>query len=148
MRFFLFLAGLVLAGCQPTPPAAPTTSAPIEASFTEMLNGQRADNGRGSLVPDARLARAAAAHARDMVARDYFSHVGANGSSFVDRARAAGYGCAAAENIAVGQRSEQEVLSEWMNSTGHRRNILLRDAVHYGLGREGNMWVLMIGRGC
>jgi len=117
-------------------------------SFTERLNTEREANGLGSVVPDTRLSRAAQAHARDMVANDYFSHVGANGSSFSDRARAAGYGCAAAENIAFGQRSEGEVMDEWMASPGHRRNILLRDAVQFGLGREGNMWVLMLGRGC
>jgi uncharacterized protein YkwD len=39
-------------------------------------------------------------------------------------------------------------MTEWMNSSGHRRNILLSDARDYGLGRVGNMWVLMMGRGC
>lgn len=148
MRCLVLIVGLVLAGCQTATPPPTAVAAPIAGSFTEMLNGERAANGLGSLVPDARLARAAQAHARDMVAQDYFSHEGANGSRFTDRARAAGYSCAAAENIAFGQRSEQAVLAEWMASPGHRRNILIRDAVQFGLGREGNMWVLMLGRGC
>lgn len=149
MRVLGFLAVLAAAGCQSSPAPAPVVVAtPVAMSFTERLNSERAANGLGSVVPDDRLSRAAQAHARDMVANDTFSHVGANGSSFADRARAAGYGCAAAENIAFGQRSEDEVMDAWMASPGHRRNILLRDAVQFGLGREGNMWVLVLGRGC
>jgi len=85
----------------------------------------------------------------DAAVGGYFSHTGQNGSSFSDRARAAGYTCAAAENIASGQRSEAEVMTSWLNSPGHRRNILLRDVVDIGIGRVGTMWVMMLGRaGC
>ncbi|MBU2992724.1 CAP domain-containing protein [Octadecabacter sp. B2R22] len=113
-----------------------------------MLNAARADTGLGPVRENARLSQAARFHATDMVANDYFSHTGRTGSSFTDRARAAGYACAAAENIASGQETESEVFTTWMNSSGHRRNILLRDAREFGIGRVGNMWVLMMGRGC
>ena len=117
-------------------------------SMISLLNSQRAAQGQAPLSENRRLSRAALDHAEDMVRNDYFSHQGQNGSSFSDRARAAGYNCAAAENIAFGQQSEAEVITEWMNSSGHRRNILLGDATEFGIGRVGNMWVLMLGRGC
>jgi len=87
-------------------------------------------------------------HAEDMVAQNYFSHTGANGSRFTQRARAAGYGCAIAENIASGHPTEGAVMAAWMQSSGHRRNILMPNAVEFGIGRSGNIWVLMMGSGC
>lgn len=117
-------------------------------SVTQIVNAQRAANGLSAVRNDARLARAAQAHAEDMVAQGYFSHTGANGSRFSQRARAAGYTCAAAENIASGQKTSATVMEDWMNSAGHRRNILLSDARDIGIGRAGNIWVMMLGRGC
>ncbi len=152
MRVLLMVAVIGLAGCQAAPQAAPVAvtaqAAVANGTMVSLLNRERAGQGRGALVEDARLSRAARDHAQDMVSNDYFSHDGQDGSSFVDRARAAGYTCPAAENLAFGQRSEAEVVSEWMTSAGHRRNILLGDATQFGVGRVGNMWVLMLGRGC
>lgn len=156
MRYLMILAACALAGCQPAP-VAPTTpraeaiAAPVvlpAGSMVSLLNAQRAAQGQNAVVENRRLSRAALDHAEDMVRNDYFSHDGQNGSSFSDRARAAGYNCAAAENIASGQRSEADVVTAWMNSSGHRRNILLGDATEFGIGRVGNMWVLMMGRSC
>ena len=79
---------------------------------------------------------------------DFFAHRGSDGSDFVRRARAAGYTCVAAENIAWGQPDEASVVTAWMNSAGHRRNILLADVTEYGIGHVGNKWVLLMGRGC
>lgn len=150
------LSALVLAGCQTAPQA--TTSAPPSQVVTmpaaqstgmaALLSAERGKQGRSAVVENARLSAAAQAHAEDMVRNSYFSHTGLNGSRFSQRARAAGYGCARAENIAFGQRSEAEVVTEWMGSSGHRRNILLRDAREFGVGRSGNTWVLMLGTGC
>jgi len=154
MKYLMMIGAFVLAGCQPAPPAAQTEAIRAEpfdvpaSSMTTLLNAERSGQGRAPVVEDARLSRAALDHAEDMVQNDYFSHQGQSGSSFTDRAQAAGYSCAAAENIAFGQRSEAEVINEWMNSSGHRRNILLNDATEFGIGRVGNMWVLMMGRGC
>ena len=153
MKYLMIVGAFVLAGCQPAPEArqVEAIAAPMpqfSGSMVSLLNTERAGQGRGRLVEDPRLSRAALDHAEDMVRNDCFSHQGQTGSSFTDRARAAGYTCAAAENIAFGQRSEIEVVTEWMDSPGHRRNILLRDATEFGIGRVGNMWVLMLGRGC
>lgn len=148
-------AAFALGACQPTPPAA-TTSAPVSqvaapaasSGIASLLNTQRAAQGRGAISEDPRLSAAAQAHAQDMAANGYFSHTGLNGSRFTQRAQAAGYGCAVAENIASGQRSEAEVVNVWMNSSGHRRNILLGRASEFGIGRSGTVWVLMMGSGC
>ena len=152
MRNLMILAVLALAAYQPTPPPAPTTTmaqANLPASgMTAMINQQRAANGLGPITEDARLSNASRNHAQDMVANDYFSHRGLNGSDLSTRARAAGYNFVAAENIAWGQRSETEVMTAWMNSPGHRRNILLSDAEEYGVGRFNNHWVMLLGRGC
>lgn len=152
MRILWMMTVLGLAACQPTPQAAPVAVAAQTAvagtSMVSLLNRERAAQGRGVLVENARLSRAARIHAQDMVSNNYFSHDSLDGSSFSDRARAAGYTCAAGENIALGQRSEAEVVGEWMTSPGHRSNILLGDAKEFGIGRIGNMWVLIFGRGC
>ena len=150
MRSLIVIAALVLTGCQSAPQS--TTGSTIAAPAGDvvgLVNAARAEQGLGPVRTNPRLAQAARDHAADMVAGGYFSHTGQNGSSFSDRARAAGYACAAAENIASGQRSEAEVMTSWLNSPGHRRNILLRDVVDIGIGRVGTMWVMMLGRvGC
>jgi uncharacterized protein YkwD len=158
MKTPMILAALALAACQPTPPPAQTVSVTQTAtvaqtsgpasSMTAMINQHRTANGRGSITENARLSQAARSHAQDMVANDYFSHRGLNGSDLNTRARAAGYNCVAAENIAWGQRSDVDVLTGWMGSPGHRRNILLSDAKEFGIGRFENHWVMLLGRGC
>lgn len=152
MRNLLLLAVLAMAACQPTPPPARTLamaqSAVPAGSMAALINQQRIANGLGPITEDARLSRASRDHAQDMVANDYFSHRGLNGSDLATRARAAGYTCVAAENIAWGQRSEVDVMTAWTNSPGHRRNILLRDAKQFGIGRFENHWVMLLGRGC
>lgn len=155
MRIFVLVAGLALAACQPAT-TAPMTSLQIPPaemavpanSFLSLINAERAEQGRTPLNENAALSRASRDHARDMVNNGYFSHQGRNGSSFSDRARAAGYTCAAAENIASGQETASQVINGWMNSPGHRRKILLVDATEFGIGQVGTMWVLMLGRGC
>jgi uncharacterized protein YkwD len=102
------------------------------------LNALRAEKNRPPLGWSAELEQAAAAHARDMAARGYFS-------------RAAGYGwCFVAENIAKGQPDLASVLSAWQGSRGHRRNMLSRDVQEFALARApGNIWVMLLARpGC
>lgn len=74
---------------------------------------------------NANLAQAAAGHSDDMVARNFFSHTGSNGSSVGDRATAAGYTWrTVGENIAAGQAGVAEVVQGWMNSDGHCANLM------------------------
>lgn len=128
-------------------PQAPT--APIDQSFAGMLNGARASSGAGAVSFDARLGRAAQAHANDMLANGYFSHTGLNGSSAGDRIRAQGYNWRTyGENIARGQQTEEQVFNGWQNSSGHRANNLNPNFEDFGLAKAGNgsnrYWVLVL----
>ncbi|MFD7660070.1 CAP domain-containing protein [Actinosynnema sp. NPDC059797] len=128
---------------QPRPePAAPTRS-DVETAETrvfELTNAERAAQGCPALAADDRLAEAARAHSADMAARNYFDHVSQDGRSFVDRVKAAGYPSPGAENIAAGQRTAEAVVKGWMDSPGHRANILncKLKALGVGMARGGS----------
>jgi uncharacterized protein YkwD len=90
-----------------------------------LVNLERAKVGCPALVIDESLVAAAQAHSADMAQRNYFSHSSLDGSSFVDRVRAAGFsGAPGGENIAAGYPNAAEVMAGWMDSDGHRENIL------------------------
>lgn len=114
------------------------------------VNGARAQSGLGALSASPELMRAARRHARDMARRGFFGHKGSNGSRLADRAEAAGYDyCFVAENIAKGHRSVDAVMRGWINSAGHRKNILSHRAREFAVVREGRIWVMVLGRpGC
>lgn len=100
---------------------------------------------------DPRLTRAAGDHAIDMQANGFFGHAGSDGSSVGDRVRRQGYQfCSVAENISSGQGALQAVLSDWMNSPSHRRNIVNARMQDFGLVRaSGDIWVMVLGQpGC
>lgn len=90
-----------------------------------LTNLERRAQGLPPVKGQENLAAAALAHAADMAALDYFSHDSADGRSPWDRLRDAGYAFSSAgENIAAGYATAQAVLEGWMNSPGHRANIL------------------------
>ncbi|WP_106615681.1 CAP domain-containing protein [Saccharothrix carnea] len=126
----------------PAPPATPTKTEVelAEAKVVELTNGERAAHGCPALAADDRLAAAARAHSADMAAQNYFDHVSKDGRSFVDRVKAAGYPAPGAENIAAGQRTAEAVVKGWMDSPGHRANILncKLKALGVGLARGGS----------
>ncbi|WP_440898891.1 CAP domain-containing protein [Actinosynnema sp.] len=119
---------------QETPAQPPrTTQAPApqksdveiaEEKVVALTNEQRKANNCPAVTADARLGKAARAHSADMAAQNYFSHVSKDGRSFVDRIKAAGHPSPGAENIAAGQRTPEDVMKSWMDSEGHRANIL------------------------
>ncbi|GAA2350818.1 CAP domain-containing protein [Dactylosporangium salmoneum] len=125
-----------------TTPAAPVTTpagdakyAAIENDVVTLTNNFRQANGCGALRVDSRLVAAARAHSTDMVTNNFFDHAGSNGSSFVQREAAAGYTTgASAENIAWGYRTAQDVVNGWINSPGHRANMLNCSSVAVGVG--------------
>jgi uncharacterized protein YkwD len=106
----------------------------VESQVVALTNQQRAAHGCGALRVDGRLVAAARAHSTDMVTHNFFSHTGSDGSTFVTRAARAGYANASAENIAWGWRTAQIVVDQWMNSPGHRANILNCANVAVGVG--------------
>jgi uncharacterized protein YkwD len=128
----------------PSGPRAPqpTTAvmAQYEAEVVKLTNAHRTAKGCPALRVDNRLVTAARAHSTDMVSRRFFSHTGSNGSTFVTRSVAAGYPQrgAASENIAWGYRTPKEVVSGWMNSSGHRTNILNCSSIAVGVGVSYN----------
>ncbi|MCP3766287.1 sigma-70 family RNA polymerase sigma factor [Streptomyces sp. MAR25Y5] len=130
------------------PQAAPTTaSAPAAAPgggnadrVLALANTERAAAGCSPVTLDNRLNKAAQLHSEDMSANDYFSHTGQNGSSFVDRVTAQGYPSPGAENIARGQSSAASVMEAWMNSEGHRANILNCSLKTMGVGVVTSDW--------
>ncbi|TQM78876.1 uncharacterized protein YkwD [Saccharothrix saharensis] len=127
----------------PTPAAATPTRTEAElaeAKVLELTNAERAANGCPALAADDRLAAAARAHSADMAANNYFDHVSQDGRSFVDRVKAAGYPAPGAENIAAGQRTAEAVVKGWMDSPGHRANILncKLKALGVGMARGGS----------
>jgi uncharacterized protein YkwD len=130
----------------------PATDADTAAKLrvVELVNVERGKNGCGPVHSDARLDSAAQGHSADMAARGYFSHETPEGVDPWERARAAGYMTPTGENIAAGQRSAEDVTEAWMNSPGHRANILNCDshAIGMGLARSGDgqpYWTQMFG---
>ncbi|GAA2118910.1 hypothetical protein GCM10009780_78290 [Actinomadura alba] len=115
----------------------------VEETVAQLTNRERAKAGCGPLKVDARLRTAARRHSADMAARDYFSHDAPDGSTFVDRIKAAGYLSPGAENIAKGYSTPAAVMAGWMKSPGHRANILNCDLRAIGVGAHfapGGPW--------
>ncbi|MQY03345.1 CAP domain-containing protein [Actinomadura macrotermitis] len=110
----------------------PVVAAPVggkagryASQVVTLVNAQRAKNGCRPLTVNAKLGRAAQAHSADMAARHYFDHTSKDGRSPGDRITAAGYRWITyGENIAMGQQTPASVMNAWMNSSGHRANIL------------------------
>ncbi|MFC4335651.1 CAP domain-containing protein [Salininema proteolyticum] len=100
----------------------------------ELVNDRRAENGCGPLEVSPELTAAAEGHAEDMGVNDYFDHDSLDGRSVGDRAAEAGFHAGVGENIAKGQRSPEEVMEAWMDSPGHRANILKCDWNFIGTG--------------
>jgi uncharacterized protein YkwD len=106
------------------------------------LNAQRERYGLRALQLDMRLSEAARRHALDMVRRDYFAHDSLGGGTFVDRIRRAGYlrgarSWTVGENLAWGRGSTsapRAITEMWMNSPGHRANILYGSFREVGIG--------------
>jgi uncharacterized protein YkwD len=119
---------------QPTPPLSQTQQ------VLQLVNSARSDAGCKALTEDSRLDTAAQDHSDDMGGGHYFSHTTPAGITFDKREEAAGYPSPGGENIAMGQTSAQQVMTDWMNSSGHRANILDCDFVAIGIGLDTNGW--------
>ena len=102
------------------------------------INAQRRAAGLRPLQQHESLRNAAFAHACDMAQMGRMTHTGSNGSNVMQRARAHGLTtCTIAENTAWGRPYEQpnDLVRGWMNSSGHRHNILMdRGVTYFGMG--------------
>ncbi|MEU0430244.1 sigma-70 family RNA polymerase sigma factor [Streptomyces sp. NPDC006290] len=116
----------------PQAQSAPTTTV---AQVVVLVNKERAAAGCGPLTEDTQLEEAARAHSDDMAARDFFDHTNPDGADPGQRITAAGYHWSTyGENIAMGQQTPQAVMDSWMNSPGHRANILNCSFKNIGVG--------------
>ncbi|MFG2806758.1 CAP domain-containing protein [Streptomyces massasporeus] len=121
------------------------------AAVIDLTNRERTRHGLPPLSADPLLTTAAQAHSADMVARAFYAHTAPDGGQPWDRAAAAGSTRRSiGENIACGQRSPADVVEGWMNSPGHRANILKPGFTHIGVGfagggRAGMYWTQLFG---
>ena len=114
------LIALALALASPVPAAADTDQSVLAA-----INAARATAGCGPLKLNDALMAAARTHARNMAEQNFFGHRDKAGRGFTSRLRSEGYRYGlAAENIAAGQKTADQVVKSWLASPGHRRNIL------------------------
>jgi len=105
--------------------APPAANAAFEAGVATLVNAERKKAGCAALRVNDRLTAAARAQSTDMAVRNYFSHTTPEGVEFGIRITNAGYRWSVAgENIAKGQRTPADVMTSWMNSAGHKANIL------------------------
>lgn len=148
------------------PPSQPlVTAADLAQRIHKLINAARAEQGLPALAWDAALAGIALNHSRDMALRNYLSHDSPEGDDFSARYRLAGYTCqiqighvvhTGAENIALGrlydsvttengiayhdwntpQAIAHRTVDGWMDSPGHRENILTPHWRHQGIGIE------------
>jgi len=117
------------------------TRARAEASAVCLINKIRRRRGRRALKSSAHLYDAAKQHANDMVEQQYFSHVSKGGTGSAARVKSTGYltgasGWQTGENIAWGTEAfstAAAIVQSWMNSSGHRQNILRRSYREGGL---------------
>lgn len=117
------------------PPEAADPLAAAARQALDLVNAERVRRGLAPLRFDSRLATAAQRHSQDQAARRQMSHQGSDGSDAGVRIRRSGYVWSAwAENIAYGQASAGSVVNAWMNSSGHRLNILSTTLIDTGVG--------------
>ena len=107
-----------------TAPDARTDDARYARDVLNRVNEQRKAHGCHPLVVNIAISKAALEHSRDMGINGYFAHDTPSGVTPWVRMEQAGYADPAAENIAVGYRTPQEVMDGWMGSPAHRANII------------------------
>ena len=107
----------------------------VEEQVLVLVNQERSKAGLKPLQMDWELQRVARTKSCDMAQKGYFSHQSPTYGSPFDMMRQFGISFkTAGENIAEGQRTPSEVMQAWMNSQGHRENILKPDYTHIGVG--------------
>jgi len=124
----------------PTPTSGicnPSGNGGLESSLIQLINQERQSRDIGTLSQQSQLTAAARVHSEDMACNDFVSHTGSDGSLPWDRARAQGYNYSAiAENIFAGSSSAQSIFNGWMNSPGHRDNMLNPTYTEIGIGYQ------------
>jgi len=115
------------------PEAAPLKT--LEDEVARLVNAERAKNGLPALTVNWQAARVARYKSQDMIDKNYFAHNSPTYGSPFNMMESFGLKfSSAAENIAYGQKTAAEVMNSWMNSPGHRANILSKTVTQIGVG--------------
>ncbi|KUP33644.1 MULTISPECIES: CAP domain-containing protein [Bacillus] len=126
-----------------TTTAAPSSVSAYEKKVVELTNAERQKQGLKPLQIDETLSKSAHAKSQDMKDKNYFDHQSPTYGSPFDMMKSFGISYkTAGENIAKGQKTPEEVVKAWMNSEGHRKNILNPNFTHIGVGyvESGSYW--------
>lgn len=137
---------LIYPGQVLTIPSTDTTVTSFEQEVIRLVNEERTRNGLKSLTYDWQLGRVARYKSQDMRDNRYFSHTSPTYGSPFQMMKSFGITYrSAGENIAKGQRTPEAVVNAWMNSSGHRANILNASFTHIGVGyvADGSYWTQM-----
>lgn len=127
---------------QPSESTGATEQSKFASEVVELVNKERANAGLKPLTVHDKLTTVAVDKAKDMSDNNYFSHTSPTHGSPFDMMKAYGISFGyAGENIAKGQRTPQEVMDSWMNSQGHRENILSPNFTMIGVGYYNGYWV-------
>ena len=132
---------------------APELNRGFESEVIRLINQERGKEGLAPLVEQSQLTQAARLHSQDMACNQFFSHVSPTAGDVIARVTAQGYSYSAVgENIAAGQADPSSVVQAWMNSTGHRANIMNATYTQIGVGyaylggeSSGVFWTLLVG---
>ncbi|MBQ7900861.1 MAG: SafA/ExsA family spore coat assembly protein [Clostridia bacterium] len=137
---------LIYPGQTITIPTVDSSVTAYENEVIRLVNEIRVNNGLNKLTADWELSRVARIKSQDMKDNNYFSHTSPVYGSPFNMIKNFGISYrAAAENIAKGQSTPQAVVNAWMNSSGHRANILNSSYTKIGVGyvKSGNYWTQM-----
>lgn len=127
-------------------PVTNASTLSYEKEVVRLVNVERTKNGLSELTYDWELSRVARYKSRDMKDNNYFSHISPTYGSPFQMMKSFGITYRiAGENIAKGQATPEAVVKAWMNSSGHRANILNSSFTHLGVGyvEDGNYWTQM-----
>ena len=163
LRILLTISLLALAACQPMAPQVGPDGQPLPVAYTinasearaipsrvvGQVNHLRANIGAGPLMQNPQLEAAAVAHARDMSAQNRAWHFGSDGSSPLDRVRAAGFsGSLIGENISETYENDIATLNAWMQTRETRDILMDPRANQLGVGwyqePAGKIWWVLI----
>ena len=157
LRAPVVAAILLLVSCEAAAPPVSTGAVISASGATDLgadVNRARTARGLAPLAASPALTGAAVAQARHAATVGQLTHRSPGGGTVKDRIEARGFdACLAAENLAARQPDAEAVTTGWMASPGHRSNMLLPQATHYGAGTaltaDGTRyWVLALARSC
>ncbi len=126
---------------QPTQSSSSVSA--YEKKVVELTNAERAKQGLAPLTLDTELSKVARIKSQDMQNKNYFDHNSPTYGSPFDMMKSFGISyTSAGENIAMGQKTPEQVVQAWMDSPGHRANIMNSSFTHIGVGyvASGNYW--------